>query len=83
MTEPSGTPPGWQTREQLEYLVRRRSRAEQLRGLAADISLYALAVGVALLIGWTMLRLDARSAELAEITRARFTPCPCLPDPPP
>lgn len=58
-----------------------RDRRRELRQLLADVALYGLAVGVAVLIGWTMLRLDARSGELAEITRARYTPCPCLPPP--
>lgn len=58
-----------------------RWRAEDVRHLLEDVALYALAVGVAVLIGWTMWRLDARSEELAELTRARYTPCPCLPPP--
>jgi hypothetical protein len=69
--------------EQLVDLNRARELATRRRGLVADIFLYGLAVAAAVLIGWTMLRLDARSGELAAITRARFTPCPCLPAPAP
>lgn len=79
----SGQDPRLQRPELLLAQLRVRERAERRRGLVADVFLYGLAVGTAVLIGWTMLRLDARSGELAEITRARYTPCPCLPPPPP
>jgi hypothetical protein len=79
----AGPDPRLQTPELILARLRVQERAERRRGRAADVFLYGMAVGTAILIAWTMIRLDVRSGELAEMNRARYTPCPCLPPPPP
>jgi cytochrome c oxidase assembly factor CtaG len=68
--------------ERLAFL-RYRSRAERLRTIAADVLVYSMVVIVAIIVAWTMIRLDARSEELAQFNRLRFGMCVCATPVPP
>ena len=44
---------------------------------AADVAVFLVMGATALLIFWTLIRLDARSGELNAVLRAQRTPCEC------